>query len=126
MANFYEMNKVSGSPGARELTITVPTTATGGQDVYYIPPQSDVGVGITFTVLSTCIATVQATTDTIANIVAGTALWVNLPAPFANVTTGSTVQGGIVYSISALRVYVNTALAGNQATIAISTRATRN
>jgi hypothetical protein len=123
---FYEMNTVANNPGGRELTLTVNTTATGPQDVYFIPPASETGVGIIITALSTAVVKVQATTDTLARITGGTALWYDLPAPFTGVTTGTVAGGGVLHAISALRVNVTTALAGNQATIAIRTNATRN
>lgn len=121
----FELNEVAFNPGAREGTYLVNTTATGSVDYYVIPTWANNGIGITLTALSTAVVKVQATTDTIANIVANTAIWADLPAPFTGVTAGAIVQGGVQYAISALRVNTTTALAGNQATIAIRTNATR-
>ena len=121
-----ELNEVAFNPGAREGTFTIDTTSTGkGTFTYVIPTWANTGVGITVTALSTAVVKVQASTDTIANLTADTALWADLPAPFTGVTGGAVAQGGVSYAISALRINVTTALAGNQCTLAIRTNATR-
>jgi|SRR6478609_2173097 len=120
---FQEMNMVSLNPGARQLTDIIDTNTTGAKDGYWIPPYASNGVGITLTALSTAVVKLQATTDSAANVLAGTALWADLPAPFASVTGGAVVQGTVNYGITAIRPNVTTLLAGRQATIALATQA---
>jgi hypothetical protein len=123
--NFQEMVPIAQNPGAREIFDTIDTTATGGNDVYYVSPIAEPGIGITVTATSTAVVKVQVTTDTIARIQAGTALWADLPAPLASVTSAAVAGGGVLYAVSAVRLNVTTALAGLNASIALRTNSTR-
>lgn len=121
----YQLTNVAQNPGAQEGKFPVDTTATGSLDTYIISPLAGTGIGVTLTAASTAVVKLQATTDTVNAINAGTAIWFDVGAPWTAVTTGAIVGGGIAYAVSALRVNTTTALAGLQATITIRTNQPR-
>jgi predicted component of type VI protein secretion system len=95
---------------AREFSQVVDTTATGQKDVIMFPPDVT-GFYASWRGLSTSVVKVQITTSTQAEVIAATAIWVDL---------GSTSTTGTIQTASgspvptAMTFVVNTGLAGNQ------------
>ena len=117
--NLY-LTPIQSNVGACEGNFT-PSIATLGAtgDVYYMPTLANNGLGISFSAPSTGAMKLQASTDTRANVKAGTALWADVSG--ATSTGGTVYQGTIAYPVTALQLVVTTALAASVATIAIRT-----
>lgn len=121
----FQLTNVALNPGAQEGKFLVDTTATGSVDTYVISPLAGTGIGVTLTATGAAVVKLQATTDIVNNINAGTALWFDVGAPFTGVTAAAVVGGGIAYAVSAVRVNTTGALAGLQGTITIRTNQPR-
>jgi hypothetical protein len=95
---------------AREFSQTVDTTATGQKDVLMFPPDVT-GFYASWRGLSTSVVKVQITTSTQAEVIAATALWVDL----GSTSTTGTIQTATGNAVpTAITFVVNTALAGLQ------------
>jgi len=105
------------SGGRAEYSLTFDTTNTGrgGADVYI--PAAAKGVMVIYKGTSTASLTVAYTASTVAEIVAGTAVWL---------TTGTASTGGTSQRVdfavppTAIAPQIGTGLAGNQGYIAIT------
>ena len=103
-------------PRCFEGLFTFVTTNTGASDYIAIPADTD-KLSVSLKVLSTCVAKVQYTitpTDSLAS-----ADWIDWDA--GTTTGGVVIADSTTGPISAIRLYVDTALAGNQATISVKT-----
>lgn len=106
-------------------TITgISGAATGPTaDIYMIPATSDT-IGITCaSSIVTTVFDIEATTDDIPTITAGTAQWFKIVALTANVNVVK--QAGIAYPVTAVRVNVTTLTAASTIQISIRANAVR-
>lgn len=100
-----------------EGTFTYDTTTTGGKDYITINPDAS-RVSVSLKALSTCVATIEYTMSPYSNL--ASADWVEW-------NIGSTTGGVIIADstsgpISAVRINVLTALAGNQVVVNVRTQ----
>lgn len=92
------------------------TSNTGVSDYITIPPDGD-RVSVQLSVLSTASVTVEATISSQAAIESDTAIW----KAWDNgaITGGATSQDSTKGPVAAIRIIVNTALAGNNAYLSV-------
>lgn len=92
------------------------TASTGVSDYVIIPPDGD-RVSVQLQVLSTASVTVEATISSIASVLSDTAIW----KAWDNgaITGGAISQDSTKGPVTAIRILVNTALAGNNAMLSI-------
>jgi hypothetical protein len=102
-----------------EGSFAIDTTNTGASDYVIIEPDA-YSVSVQLKVLSTANAALEATCSTIAEVVAGTADWVEWSS--GDITGGAVGQDAPMSPITAVRINVKTAKAGNQALLCVKTQ----
>ena len=102
-----------------EGSFAIDTTSTGASDYVIVNPDAQ-NVSVQLKVLSTAKAALEATCSTEAEVVAGTADWKEWA--IGDVTGGAVEQDTPTSPITAVRINVKTAKAGNQALLCVRTR----
>lgn len=100
-----------------EGIFTYDTTTTGGKDYITINPDAS-RISVSLKSLSTCVATIEYTITPYANL--DTADWIEWNA--GSTTGGVVIADSTSGPITAIRINVLTALAGNQVVVCVKTQ----
>lgn len=104
-------------PRCFEGAFTFNTTNTGATDYITINPDANT-ISVSLKALSTCVATIQYTIEPYASLASADWITWDLGSTTGGVTVADTTSG----PISAIRVNVLTALAGNQVKVVVKTQ----
>jgi hypothetical protein len=111
----FSMSQINGFR-CFEGSFIFSTSSTGVSDYIIVPYDSD-RVSVQLAVLSTASVSIEATVSTQAEVEAGTARWKEWDN--GAITGGAISQDSTKGPISALRINVKTALAGNNAFVSV-------